>query len=58
MKRRSKVLIGVAIGLAAVLLIGYFGTGYAIYDKLVNVTGSCNRHAANRPGNFALPDER
>ena len=42
------------IVLAVVLLIGYFGMGYAIYDELGNVTGSCDRHEANRPDNFAL----
>lgn len=57
MKPRSKILIGSAIALVALLVVAYFGAGYAIYDKLGNIAGACERHEANRPDNFVLlPD--
>ncbi len=54
MKRRNKLLLGIAIALVVLLVIAYFGMGYIIYNKLGNVTGSCDEHLANRPDNFAL----
>jgi uncharacterized protein len=33
-------------------IIAYFGIGYVLYDRLSNVAGSCDRHAANQPDNF------
>jgi len=51
---RNKILIGIAIALVTLLVVAYFGAGYAIYDKLGNVTGSCDEHQANRPNSFAL----
>lgn len=54
MKRRTKLLLGIAVALVVLLVIAYFGMGYIIYNKLGNVTGSCDEHLANRPDNFAL----
>jgi len=54
MKTWVKVLIGIGIALVVLLVIGYFGMGYIIYDKLANVRGDCDEHLANRPDNFVL----
>ena len=54
MKRRTKLLLGIAVALVVLLVIAYFGMGYIIYNKLGNVTGACDEHLANRPDNFAL----
>ena len=57
MKPRNKILIAIVVAFVALLVVAYFGAGYAVYDKLGNVAGSCDRHQANRPDNFALlPD--
>jgi dipeptidyl aminopeptidase/acylaminoacyl peptidase len=57
MKTWHKVLIGIAIALVVLVVIGYFGMGYVIYDKLGTVRGDCDPVAANRPDNFLLdPD--
>lgn len=57
MKNRTKLLIAVVVALVALLAVAYFGAGYVIYDKLGNIAGSCERHQANRPDNFALLPE-
>jgi fermentation-respiration switch protein FrsA (DUF1100 family) len=57
MKTRNKILIAVVVAFVALLVVAYFGAGYAIYDKLGNVTASCDRHQANRPDGFALLPE-
>jgi dipeptidyl aminopeptidase/acylaminoacyl peptidase len=57
MNTRTKVLPGIAIALVVLLVIAYFGMGYVVYDKLVNVKGQCDEHLANRPDNFALHPE-
>jgi dipeptidyl aminopeptidase/acylaminoacyl peptidase len=54
MKPWHKALIGITIALVVLLVIGYFGMGYVIYDKLGNVKGSCDQYLTNRPDNFAL----
>lgn len=57
MKTRPKILIAIVVAFVTLLVVAYFGAGYVIYDKLGNVAGSCDRHQANRPDNFALlPD--
>ena len=57
MKTWHKVLIGIGLALVVLLVVGYFGMGYVIYDKLGNVKGSCDEHLANRPDDFVLaPD--
>jgi len=33
-------------------ILAYFGIGYVLYDRLSNVAGSCDRHAANQPNSF------
>lgn len=42
--------------LLIVLLIlcagAYFGVSYTLYNRLTDVSGSCDRHAANHPDNF------
>jgi fermentation-respiration switch protein FrsA (DUF1100 family) len=56
-RTRDKILIGTVIAFVALLVVAYFGAGYAVYDQLGNIAGSCDRHRANRPDNFALlPD--
>lgn len=57
MKLRTRILLGIAITLVVLLVVAYFGMGYVIYDKLGNVTGSCDQHLANRPDNFARHPE-
>jgi fermentation-respiration switch protein FrsA (DUF1100 family) len=54
MKGWIKLLIGMLIGLAVLLVVAYLGMGYVIYSRLANVKGSCDEHMANRPDNFAL----
>lgn len=56
MKKRTRVLLGIAITLVALLVVAYFGVGYVIYEKLGNVTGSCDLHQANRPDNFVVAE--
>jgi uncharacterized protein len=57
MKTWGKVLIGIGIAIVVLLVVGYFGMGYVIYDKLGNVRGDCDPVAANCPDHFALdPD--
>jgi fermentation-respiration switch protein FrsA (DUF1100 family) len=56
-KTRTKLLITVVVAFVALLTVAYFGAGYVIYDKLGNIAGSCERHQANRPDNFALLPE-
>lgn len=54
MKKRTKVLLGIA--LVVLLVVAYFGIGYVVFDKLGNVTGSCDRHQTNRPDNFVVAE--
>lgn len=54
MKKRNKILLGIAIALVVLFVVAYFGMGYVIYDKLGNVKGSCDQHQANRPDKFVV----
>ncbi len=56
MKRHTKILLGIALALVVLLVVAYFGVGYVIYETLGNVTGSCDRHQANRPDSFTVAD--
>ncbi len=56
MKKRTKVLLSIAIALVVLLVVAYFGVGYVIFEKLGNVTGSCDRHQANQPDKFEVAE--
>ncbi len=56
MKKRTNGLLGIGIALVVLLAVAYFGIGYVIFDKLGNVTGSCDKHQVNRPDNFEVAE--
>ncbi len=54
MKKRTKILLSIAIALVVLLVVAYFGIGYVLFDKLSDVKGSCDENMANHPDDFVL----
>ena len=45
------ILIG-GIVVVLLLVVGYFGMGWFVYQQLADVRGSCDKHLANNPSGF------
>jgi len=56
MRTWVKASIKIAAALLGIAVIVYLVSGYVIYERLANVTGSCGRHAVNRPDRILFDD--